>query len=230
MQATSAATATQSRAGPRRRRSDASPPGPCAVHCNQPRSAAVTKPPEQKIGGKNRPGLEGSPPEAGGGLTCALGSRGVRVCALGHRRGEWAGPFDRSNPMLKTNPIQVGPARCQSDRNGVPIDPIQPIKRPPSLPRLASPFPALALRPLLSPQLSPPATSACSAARPPASSVPPCRRACPPSRRASSSSHASATDSARARPRLKTQAACPPLQLRGTINGGAFVDWTRSRG
>jgi len=50
MQATSAATATQSSAGgamPRRR-------GPCAVHWNQPRSAAETKTPEQKLEGKYR--------------------------------------------------------------------------------------------------------------------------------------------------------------------------------
>ena len=48
MQATSAATATQSSAGgamPRRR-------GPCAVHRNEPRSAAETNPPEQKSEGK----------------------------------------------------------------------------------------------------------------------------------------------------------------------------------
>jgi hypothetical protein len=124
--ATSAATATQSRA----RRSDASPPGPCAVHRNQPRSAAETKPPEQKSEGKNRPGLGGSPPEASGGLTCALGSRGVRVCALGLggagarpgwglRSGERAGAGRECARPFQLIHYKSDQPGCQSDRTRV---------------------------------------------------------------------------------------------------------------
>ena len=82
MPATSAATATQSRAGPRRRRSDASPPGPLRGPPERTEISGRNQSTGTKIGGENR-GAGGSPPEAGGELTCALGSRGVRVCARG---------------------------------------------------------------------------------------------------------------------------------------------------